>query len=76
MKLIGWLFVFWLIGSALYSTLFHFSSFRRQRERIESGEAGEIYKRLHQDFNWKFLFGMQIIKIGIALLIIFLFLLK
>ena len=73
-QIIGWLFVIGLIGSAIYSSLFHIGNFLRQKGKIQNGEVGEVYARLHKQFNWKLLIVIQLIKLSIAGLIIYFFL--
>jgi hypothetical protein len=70
-QIIGWLFVIGLIGSAIYSSLFHIGNFFRQKRKIQNGE---VYTRLHKQFNWKFLIVTQFIKLFVAGLIIYFFL--
>ncbi|MCD4693142.1 MAG: hypothetical protein K8R79_09520 [Calditrichales bacterium] len=73
-QIISWVFVIGLIGSAIYSSLFHIGNFLRQKRKIQNGEIGEVYISLHKQFNWKFLIVIQFIKLFIAGLIIYFFL--
>jgi len=61
----------WLIGSTIYSFLFHIGNFFRQNRKIQKEKTGEVYTSLHTQHNWKALIFFQFIKLTIAGLIIF-----
>lgn len=70
-SVIGWLAVAWLLGSVVYSSLFHIRSYRVQKRRILTGEVGEVYAQLHKEMKWGTLFIVQIIKGIVALMLIY-----
>ena len=63
LKFLGWLSVLWLLGSTIYSIIFHLKAYSRQSKRIQKGEVGKIYETLHKQTNWGTLIIIQIIKI-------------
>ena len=70
-SVIGWIVVAWLLGSVVYSSLFHIRTYRVQNKRILTGEAGEVYTKLYKEMKWGTLFTIQIIKVVVALMLIF-----
>jgi len=70
-SIIGWIAVICLLGSAVYSSLFHLHAYQVQRKRILSGEVGAVYGKLHKEMKWGTLFTIQIIKVIVALILIY-----
>lgn len=70
-EILGWLFVIWLIGSAIYSTKFHLSNYLSRKQKIKNKGIGEVtdeaYEHLHKQVNWSLLIFMQIAKLAIAI---------
>ena len=69
LKLVGWLFILWLSGSTIYSTIFHLKAYFRQRNRIQKGEVGPIYETLHKKTNWGTFITIQIVKIVLVIIV-------
>ena len=70
-SVIGWVAVIWLLGSVIYSSFFHIRTYRVQKKRILTGEVGEVYAKLHKEMKWGTLFTIQIIKVIVALMLIY-----
>lgn len=51
-SVIGWLVVTLLLGSVVYSSLFHLRTYQVQKKRILAGEVGEVYAKLHKELKW------------------------
>jgi len=70
-SVIGWVAVTWLLGSVVYSSLFHLRAYQVQKKRVLTGEVGEVYAKLHKEMKWGTLFIIQIVKVIVALMLIF-----
>jgi len=70
-SIIGWVAVACLLGSVVYSSLFHLRNYQVQKKRISTGEVGEVYAKLHKEMNWGTLFTIQIVKVIAALFLIY-----
>jgi hypothetical protein len=70
-SVIVWVAVTWLLGSVVYSSLFHLRNYQVQKKRISTGEVGEVYTKLHKEMNWGTLFTIQIVKVIAALFLIY-----
>ncbi len=70
LKILAWILVVWLSGSLLYSIKFHLGNYLSQRQRIKSGEAGEIYEQRHKEINWSMLIFIQFAKLFLVIIIL------
>lgn len=68
---IGWVAVSWLLGSVVYSSLYHLRTYQAQKKRILTGEVGEVYAKLHKEMKWRTLFTIHIVKVIVALMLIY-----
>ena len=71
-KILAGIVALWLIGSAIYSSRFHYANYSIQRHKIKSGLVDEIYERLHNQQNWGMLVVIQLVKFAIGFYLFYL----
>lgn len=70
-SIIGWVAAILLLGSVVYSSLYHLRNYHIQKKKILKGEVGEVYEKLHKEVKWGTLFRIQIVKVIVALILIY-----
>lgn len=70
LRVLGYIFAFWLLGSFFYSIFFHVRKWLQMKRKIQRGKVGEMYKFLFQESKWRKIVLIQLIKIFISLYIL------
>ena len=72
LRIVGYAFARWLLGSTAYSTLFHLKRYMLMKGRVHQGEVGEVYATLAKDVKWSGIVWMQLVKLAVAIIIFWL----